>query len=123
MSRRVYTLLDQAGASDLGDRLGYLLGRGVGSEFTSTVVVDGEVREADWEEMQDEYNRNRFDPKDGWMLKICDNLAAFLEAYTAVRNGIASDQFQHAMWRFRRDYANLSLAEGLHVGALLADFD
>jgi len=123
MQRRIYALLNDAGADDLGRRLGYLLGRDVGSEFYSTVVVDGEARRVDWEDMQHRYNQDKYDPKDGEMLKICDNLAAFLEAYTAVRNGIASDQFQHAMWRFRREYANLSLTDGLHIGALLADFD
>jgi putative hydrolase of HD superfamily len=123
MERRVYSLFERAGANGPAERLGYLLGRDVGSEFVNTVVLDGKVATAEWDDMQGRYNENRFDPKDGEILKVCDNLAAFLEAYTAVRNGIASDQFQHAMWRFRRDYANLSLAEGLHVGALLADFD
>lgn len=56
-------------------------------------------------------------------LKICDHLAAFLEAYTArIANGITNAHLQQASWRIRTLYQNQSLTEELHIGALLADF-
>ena len=54
---------------------------------------------------------------------MCDNLAAFIEAYTATRNGIVNEQLQQAQWRIRNKYQQSSLIEGVHIGALLADFD
>jgi len=54
---------------------------------------------------------------------MCDSLAAFLEAYTAIRNGIASDQLQQGLWRIRSKYSSSVLLGKVHVGALLADFD
>ncbi|HPE37775.1 MAG TPA: HD domain-containing protein, partial [Spirochaetales bacterium] len=123
MERRVLGPLQAGGHSDIAGRLAFFLGRTVGSEFVTTVTENGVVRPATFREIQERYNQDAFDAKDGEMLKICDSLAAFLEAYTAVRNGIASDQFQQAMWRIRKTYQNTSLGEDLHVGALLADFD
>ncbi|MEW5774558.1 MAG: HD domain-containing protein [Thermodesulfobacteriota bacterium] len=123
MERRVLGPLVAGGHPDIAARLDFFLGREVGSEFETTVTDEGRVRRASFEEVQERYNHDRFDAKDGTMLKICDSLAAFLEAYTAVRNGMASDQFQQAMWRIRKTYQNVSLGEDLHVGALLADFD
>ena len=123
MESRVFSLLRQGGANDVAERLAYFLGIEVGSEFASTVVERGEIREVDWDKLRERYNENGFDPKDGEMLKICDDMAAFLEAYTAVRNGITSDHLQGAMWRIRKMYAHTSAVNGLHMGALLADFD
>jgi len=57
------------------------------------------------------------------MLKVCDMLAAYIEAYTAIRNGISSDQLNQALWRMNRDHRQLSLGGAVHIGALLADFD
>ncbi len=122
LSRRVLIPLEQGGHGHISRRLCYFLGLEVGSEFKNTVLQDGVIAEISFEELSGPYNRNEADPKDGDALKICDTLAAFIEAYTALRNGISSDQLQQALWRMRERYQNTMLAD-LHIGALLADFD
>jgi putative hydrolase of HD superfamily len=119
---RVLHPLDRGGYQDIADRLRYFLGLDVGSEFRATCRVDGKTQVMGSEELQSEYNEDRLDPKDGELVKVSDALAAFIEAYTAVRNGITSDQLQEAIWRLRKAYQK-SQAGGIHVGALLADFD
>lgn len=124
LDKRVFQPLRQGGHGDLAERLAYFLGLTVGSEFQNTVILDGLIREVTWEQLQTSYNEDRHDPKDGELIKVCDSLAAFMEAYTSLRNGIASDQLQQALWRIRSEYRHVSLGEGgVHVGALLADFD
>lgn len=123
LERRVFAPLEKGGYADIAERLSYLLGLSVGSEFVSTVVLDGLIREVNWDQLQTTHNQDRYDPKDGRLLKVCDNLAAFMEAYTSLRNGISSDQLQQALWRIRAEYHQASLGEGVHIGALLADFD
>ena len=123
LSRRVFSLLEDAGCPDLCERLGYYLGLDTGSEFHTVARVDGSIRVVKWEELRDKYDEDHFDAKDGGALKICDNIAAFIEAYTALRNGISSDQLQQALWRIRRDNLAEPYKFGIHVGALLADFD
>ncbi len=120
---RVLTPLDQGGYQDIADRLRYFLGLDVGSEFKATCRENGVTRVMHSEELQAQANEDRLDPRDGELVKVCDSLAAFIEAYTAVRNGITSDQLQEAIWRLRKQYQQQSLVAGIHVGALLADFD
>ncbi|HKK32869.1 MAG TPA: HD domain-containing protein [Desulfomicrobiaceae bacterium] len=122
MERKVFSPL--AGRYDtLVERLNYYLGAEIGSEFDAAIISQGTTRSVTWDQIQGEYNADRFDPKDGFMLKVCDSLAAFIEAYTATRNGITNDQLQQALWRIRGEYQNASFGDGLHIGALLADFD
>lgn len=121
--RQVFSLLERGGFADLSKRLAYFLGIDVGSEFIATIRVAGETKEVSGRQVREEYNKDHFDPKDGEMLKVCDSLAAFIEAYTAMRNGITTDQLQQALWRIKKEYQQVSLGPSLHVGSLLADFD
>ena len=123
LERVILEPLRSGGYAELVERLSFFLGLSVGSEFTSCALVDGQVRAVDSMQLQNAYNEDQFDPKDGELLKMCDSLAAYLEAYTALRNGIASDQLQHGLWRIRSKYASAVLLGRVHVGALLADFD
>jgi putative hydrolase of HD superfamily len=127
VKRRVLDVLEQGGYGDLADRLAFFLGIEVGSEFTCAIRDQGEiparVLAVEWEDLHGRYNDDRYDPKDGRLLKVCDSLAAFIEAYTALRHGIASDQLQQAVWRLRTEFHNETLLGRVHIGALLADFD
>ena len=123
MENKIFAILEQGGYDDLSGRLKYFLGVEVGSEFASTIIQDSVIRRVDWDQMQEQYNEDRYDPKDGFMLKICDDLAAFIEAYTATRNGISNDQLQQAQWKIRKKYEQTSLTDTMHIGGLLADFD
>ena len=123
MQRRVFGPLGAEGHDLIVERLRYFLGIEVGSEFQDAVRIDGRIEPTSFDGLQNKFNENRFDPKDGEMLKICDRLAAFVEAYTALRNGVSSDQLQQAVVKIRQDYHNFSLGDAVHVGALFADFD
>jgi len=123
LERRVFSVLRRGGCADLADRLGYLLGMDVGSEFHESVREANGARRVSPQELHGRCNLDALDPKDGELLKVCDSLAAFIEAYTALRNGINSDQLQGAVWRLRNKYASTVLFDRVHVGALLADFD
>jgi len=122
LRRKVLNPLEEEGFGGIAARLSYYLGLEVGSEFTEAVVDNGNVLAVDFELLQSRYNHDRFDQRDGRMLKTCDTLAAFIEAYTAVRNGISSDQLQAALWRLR-DKNRRTVIGPVHVGALFADFD
>ncbi|GAU07877.1 HD domain-containing protein [Desulfoplanes formicivorans] len=123
LDSKIFRTLEQGGYFELSRRLKYFLGVDVGSEFASTICLEGDTREVEWDQLQTIYNNDDCDPKDGFMLKICDDLAAFIEAYTATRNGITNDQLQQALWKIRKKYQQVSLTETMHIGGLLADFD
>jgi putative hydrolase of HD superfamily len=122
LRRRVLNPLVAGGCASVADRLSYYLGLEAGSEFRECIIRDGKVETVSFNALQKDYNRDELDPKDGEALKICDTLAAFIEAYTAMRNGIASDQIQQAFWRMREQNAKRMLGD-IHIGALFMDFD
>jgi putative hydrolase of HD superfamily len=124
LERRVFSVLTTGGYGGLANRLAYFLGIDVGSEFYESIrEKSGAAKRVTAEELSSQFNKDCHDPKDGHLLKVCDSLAAFIEAYTALRNGITSDQLQRAVWRLRTQYASTVLFGRVHVGALLADFD
>ncbi|MBG0789470.1 MAG: HD domain-containing protein [Desulfovibrionaceae bacterium] len=123
LNRVVLEPLKQGGYGDIAARLEYFLGVEVGSEFKATVCRDGKVAEASDEQLAGECNHDSLDPKDGPLLKVSDSLAAYIEAHTALRNGISSDQLHQALYRIREKYNSRPVIAGVQISALLADFD
>jgi len=123
LERVVLTPLKEGGYTDIAARLEYFLGLEIGSEFKACIKRDGEVIEVTQDELSTKYNQDTLDPKDGALLKVCDSLAAYIEAHTALKNGISSDQLHHALYRIRLRYNETPVIGGVQVSALLADFD
>ncbi len=115
--------LDDAGHHQIRERLSYYLGLDAGSEFYDTCRdKNGKIlRLNSFEELQ-KHDRNDLDPKDGRLIKACDVLAAFLEAYTSIHNGMASPILYESMARMRREHNNIRLGD-FSMATLLADFD
>ena len=123
LERRIFRPLREQGFGPLVERISYYLGLSVGSEFQECRREGGRIIKVDgFEALQRGCNRDALDPKDGQMLKICDWLAAFLEAHSSIRNGISSPHLQEAQARLKAKLCESPL-ECLHLGALLADFD
>jgi putative hydrolase of HD superfamily len=127
LENKILGPLKSGGCEDLAERLSYLLGLEVGSEFIATVREQGpdgvHICNATEAELRGSKNLDELDPKDGPLLKMCDRLAAFIEADTALRNGINNEQLHQARWRIRQMYEHRPEIMGIQVGALLADFD
>jgi putative hydrolase of HD superfamily len=92
------------------------------NEFDSVVTVDGKTKKVSSQEINDRYNEDTFNPRDGELVKAADDLAAFVEAYLAIRNGSPSGDFEDAKSSLRRRYSRVSVA-GVNLGEIYADFD
>ena len=66
------------------------------NEFSSIVTIEGKRVEVTSDEINNNFNDDLFDPRDGQLIEAVDNLAAFIEAYLAVRNGIKVQDFEEA---------------------------
>ncbi|WP_018125024.1 HD domain-containing protein [Desulfovibrio oxyclinae] len=122
LEKVVLAPLRDGGYEDVSERMAYFLGLEVGSEFQATIVRDGKVLAVAADELAAN-NQDSLDPKDGELLKMCDRLAAFIEAHTALKNGISSDQLHQALFRIRNHYKGRTTVAGVQINALLADFD
>lgn len=127
LERRVFGPLSAGGHDRLVERLRYylgLVGEGVTSEFDETIRdSSGQVRcLGSFDALHANGNEDGLDPKDGTLLKVCDNLAAFIEAHSSVRTGISSPNLHEAIARIRGDFRHRSLGP-LSLGTIIADFD
>jgi putative hydrolases of HD superfamily len=90
-------------------------------EFSSIVVVKGKTREVSSEEISRRYNDDRYDPRDGQIVKAVDELAAFVEAHTALAHGIRSKDLEEAEAAIRAKYRGKTVA-GIPFGSFYEQF-
>lgn len=120
---RIFGPLRAAGKNALVDSMAYYLGLDTGSEFHESIRRDGKAQKLDsFDELHSHFNADGNDPKDGRLVKDCDLLAAFMEAHSSIRNGVASPHLQEALARLRADIREKSV-ESLQLDGLLTDFD
>jgi putative hydrolase of HD superfamily len=91
-------------------------------EFENFAVVDGSPAPVSAADLQEKYNEDRFNPKDGELVKRADNLAAFVEAYAGLRNGSTSPDLQYARIKIGTQEAQAQYG-GLNFGEIYSDFD
>ena len=91
-------------------------------EFDSIITLKGRRKKVSSDEINKRYNDDFYNPRDGVLVKAADNLAAFIEAYVAVRNGSYSREFQEAKLSFKDLYGRATIA-GINFGEIYADFD
>jgi putative hydrolases of HD superfamily len=90
-------------------------------EFSSIVVVRGRTREVTSVEISSRYNRDRYNPRDGEIVRAVDELAAFVEAHTALEHGIRSKDLEEAEAGLREKYRGRTVA-GIPFGSFYEEF-
>jgi putative hydrolase of HD superfamily len=81
------------------------------NEFLSKVTIDGQLRHTTSDTITASYNRDRYNPVDGELVKAADDLAAFMEAYLALQNGIANPQLHTAVREKQLFYRDRTIAD------------
>jgi putative hydrolase of HD superfamily len=91
------------------------------TEFDNVVVTKGKI--PTFKEICTKYNDDKYNPRDGELVKACDKLAAFLEAHLAIKNGIRTDTLVQAKkdWlKYLTEKSVLIQFEGFH--SLMLEF-
>ncbi|MEK6622921.1 MAG: YfbR-like 5'-deoxynucleotidase, partial [Planctomycetota bacterium] len=91
-------------------------------EFYNIVTKNGNRERVTSKDINDSYNEDVYNPKDGELVKAADNLAGFIEASAAIRNGSASPELQEARLSMKKKYERSTIA-GINFGEIYADFD
>ena len=71
--------------------------------------------------IEKEFNEDRFNPRDGTIVRLADHLAAYLEADMALNNGATASDFIKAKEKIRDTYSQKKIA-GLDLASLFLDF-
>lgn len=90
-------------------------------EFDSKVVIDNKLYNVGSEVISKEYNLDKFNPMDGQIIRGCDHLSAYLEAYLSLRYGNQSEQMQAGYHDLFSKYENRIIA-GIDFGQLFDYF-
>lgn len=113
MEKRIYQLLPKKWNREIK--------RYTESEFDNQVEINGKIKSVPLDEMNQKYNHDKFDPRDGELVRAADHLAAFMEAYLALKNGIQNQELLRAVSHIQQKYKNISIA-GISFNAIFADF-
>lgn len=92
------------------------------NEFSNTVKINREIRTFSSDEITKKYNEDEYSPRDGEIVKASDDLAAFLEAYLALKNGVNHSELEQAKSTLRARYKNKTIS-GIKFNDIYADFD
>ena len=114
MEREVYSLLPDGWRDEFR--------RYTEDEFADTVLVGGKFIPTTADEIAARYNDDKFDPRDGTLVKAADELCAFIEASTAIKNGNHAEDFFKVRVLLREKYGNKTVA-GINFGRIYADFE
>lgn len=76
------------------------------NEFDSKVIIDGNIESVNSDEINESYNDDFFNPIDGQIIRGCDHLSAFVEAYLSISYGINSEHMVSGYNHLKDSYKN-----------------
>lgn len=90
-------------------------------EFLTIVTVDGKITPVDSDAINKGFNTVLYNPRDGEIVKASDDLAALVEAYVAISNGIKSKDLEDSRRSIKQKYLNKTIG-GINFGAIMEGF-
>jgi putative hydrolase of HD superfamily len=92
-------------------------------EFESKIKNENnETKFVSSEEINESYNKDSYSPVDGKIIKICDDLAAYVETYFSISHGITSETLISAHNALYNQYKQKKVA-GIDFGELFEQFN
>ncbi len=89
------------------------------SEFENRILVNGRTRILP-EEIDADWNKDGYSPVDGRLVKICDDLAAFVEVILSRAHGIRSRAMEESRQQLLKKYTNFT-ASGIDFGSFFKE--
>lgn len=91
-------------------------------EFSSKILLDNEPIIKSSDEINEKYNHDKFSPIDGQIIRACDHLSAFIEAYMSISYGIKSEPIVSGYKQLQKDYSDKVIG-GIDVSGPFRYFD
>ena len=92
------------------------------NEFDSKVINDGDLEITTTDIINEKYNEDKYNPMDGQLVRCCDHLSAYIEAYMSLGYGIRSEQMVLGYDHLREKYKD-KVVGGLDIGRLFSYFE
>ena len=91
-------------------------------EFSSKIIKDGEIVKSSSDEINTSYNFDEFNPIDGQIIRGCDHLSAFIEAFMSLSYGVSSEPIVSGYVHLKEDYKDKVIG-GINFGIPFGYFD
>jgi len=91
------------------------------NEFANVVHIDDVSREVEGEQIRTKYNEDKYNPRDGELVKACDTLAALNEAYITLENGINNPILRDAVGEMVATYQDRKIGN-LNIGLTFREY-
>ncbi len=75
-------------------------------EFSSKVMLDGKYTVTTSDEINAKYNSDEYNPIDGQIIRCCDHLSAYIEAFMSISYGVRSEQMVSGYNQLQQTYKN-----------------
>jgi len=90
-------------------------------EFSTKITRGGETVRCSSDEVNAAYNSDVHNPYDGEIVKVCDDLSAFVEAHVSCETGISTPHLERGKSNLKDTYLGTHIA-GIDIGSIFADF-
>ena len=85
-------------------------------EFSNRIQNEsGEIQIVSFEELNEKYNEQEFQPVDGKLVRICDHLSALMEANISIKHGITSEHLEVGLDATVNHYQKNQVINGINV--------
>ena len=92
------------------------------NEFESIVTIKGKIEKKTSDEISNNFNEDKYNPRDGEIVEAADHLGAFIETYLELKEGTSSQALEEAKNSLRKKYRRKTIS-GIKFGDIYADFD
>jgi putative hydrolase of HD superfamily len=114
MSDKVFSLLPEAWHKEMR----YF----TENEFKSAIIEDGKRRSVGSDEISSSFNFDKYNPKDGEIIRVSDHLSALIEAWLALNSGIRNKTFKDALEKLLKEHKKTRIS-GINFGKIFKQFD
>jgi 5'-deoxynucleotidase YfbR-like HD superfamily hydrolase/competence protein ComGF len=90
-------------------------------EFLSIAHVNQEIVKLDSDRITRDFNEDINNPRDGEIVKASDDLAALVESYVAIGNGIKSKDLEESRMSIKEKYRDRKIG-GIDFGSIMEEF-
>ena len=90
-------------------------------EFSDRIIQDGKIKKVSWDELNEKYNEDQFNPVDGKLVRVCDHLSALMEADISIKHGITSSHLTGGREGLLNHYGEDQIISGINVKELFTN--
>jgi putative hydrolase of HD superfamily len=90
-------------------------------EFENRIMENSMVRYVTWNDLNEKYNSDAYDPVDGKLVRLADHCSALLEADSSIRHGITSEHLEEGRRNLLALYPAGTIINSVDAAALFRE--